>query len=267
MSSRARNRPIAGAQEMGCEDLPQREKSALWLPANIVSCSILLRRNQTLKDRHCMVSRSTSGLSPTQSADGRRQRAQVTRSNIVTACIALQNEGSARPSAQQIAERAGVSIRTFFLHFPEKGQLTQAVLDALTPPELVEPPPSKADLQRGVEARIEQFIDLRVQRLERLTPGRRASNAMIDTSPLLQKHRLRVRKAFRDLVGLWFAAEFDPLPAESRRKWLVAIATLVDWEMWQSLRTFPSRSIPEAKDCLRLLLAAALRQMERSRSL
>ncbi|WP_194460426.1 TetR/AcrR family transcriptional regulator [Bradyrhizobium sp. CCBAU 53421] len=217
-----------------------------------------------------MVSRSTSGLSSAKSsvktADGRRQRTQVTRGNIVSACIALQNEGSARPSAQQIAERAGVSIRTLFLHFPEKGQLTQAVLDELTPPESIEPPPAKSVLHGAVEVRVAQFIDMRAQALERMTPHRRASNAMIETSPLLQKHRLRVRKAFRDVVGQWFATELEQVSAEARQKWLVALATLLDWEMWQSLRTYPNRSIAEAKDCLTLLLKAALRQMEAERS-
>jgi AcrR family transcriptional regulator len=208
-----------------------------------------------------MISRSTSGLAPAKSVDGRRQRAQITRSNIVTACIALQNEGSARPSAQQIAERAGVSIRTLFMHFPEKGQLTRAVLDELTPPESIELPPAKSVLHSAVDVRVTQFVDMRAQTLERMTPHRRASNAMIETSPLLQKHRLRVRKAFRDVVELWFAAELDRLSAEARQKWLVAVATLLDWEMWQSLRTYPNRSIPEAKAYLTLLLSAALRQM------
>lgn len=208
-----------------------------------------------------MVSRSPRAESPAEPVDGRRQRAQITRGNIIAACIALHNEGVLRPSSQQIAERAAVSMRTFFLHFPEKGQLTQAVLDRLTP-EPIEPPPTTSTVQGEVEGRIARFIEMRTRTLETMTPHRRASNAMIETSPQLQKHRLKVRKAFRDVAELWFAAELDRLPAEARRRWLVAIATLVDWEMWQSLRTYPSRSIPEAKECLRLLLAAALRQIE-----
>ncbi|KWV50018.1 hypothetical protein AS156_14695 [Bradyrhizobium macuxiense] len=208
-----------------------------------------------------MVSRSPRAESLAEPVDGRRQRAQITRRNIVAACIALQNEGVLKPSSQQIADRAAVSMRTFFLHFPEKGQLRQAVLERLTP-EPIEPPPSESNMQGGLEARLAQFVDMRTRTLENMTPHRRASNAMIETSPQLQKHRLRVRKAFRDVVDRWFAAELDRLPAEARRQWLVGIATLVDWEMWQSLRTYPSRSIPEAKECLRLLLVAALRQIE-----
>ncbi|MCC8960967.1 TetR/AcrR family transcriptional regulator [Bradyrhizobium sp. Pear76] len=210
-----------------------------------------------------MAPRSPNSLAET--ADGRRQRAQITRRNIVAACIALQNEGLVRPSIQQVAERAGVSMRTFFLHFPEKEQLTQAVLDKLTPDE-IEPRPPAPGPDAGVDVRIAKFIEMRAQTLETMTPHRRASNAMIETSTLLQKHRLRVRKVFRETVALWFAAELDQVSAEARQKWLVALATLLDWEMWQSLSTYPSRSIPEAKDCLTLLLQAALRQMAAERS-
>src|SRR5437870_3938285 len=124
--------------------------------------------------------------------DGRRQRTQITRKNIVDATIALQNEGNMRPSMQQISERAGVSLRTAFQHFPEKHQLTRAVLDALTRLNRVDPPPPELAQHSALEARIKHFLDIRVRQLEALTPHRRASNAMIATSPMLQKHRLKV---------------------------------------------------------------------------
>lgn len=194
--------------------------------------------------------------------DGRRQRTQVTRKNIVMAAIALQTEGNMRPSMQQISERAGVSLRTAFQHFPEKHQLTRAVLDELTRLNRVDPPPPELAEHNALDARLGRFMDIRVLQLELLTPHRRASNAMIATSETLQKHRVRVRGRYRDVVETWFAAELDQLSPARRRKWLIAIATLVDWEMWQSLRTYPTRSVAEAKACLELLLGAALRQME-----
>ena len=199
---------------------------------------------------------------PTERIDGRRQRTQVTRANIVKAAIALQNDGHMRPSMQQIAQRAGVSLRTAFQHFPEKHQLTHAVLDELTHLNRVDPPPAELAVHSAVEIRIERFLDIRVRQLEALTPHRRASNAMIATSQNLQKHRLRVRARYRKVVETWFSAELDLLPAASRRRWLIAIGTLVDWEMWQSLRTYPARSMSEAKACLALLLGAALKQIE-----
>ncbi len=114
----------------------------------------------------------------------------------------------------------------------------------------------------ALEARIKRFLDIRSRQLEALTPHRRASNAMIANVPLLQKHRLKVRKRYREVVATWFAAELDQVSAESRSKWLTAIATLVDWEMWQSLRTYPTRSIAECRGALELLLTAALNALD-----
>ena len=110
--------------------------------------------------------------------------------------------------------------------------------------------------------RIEKFLEIRCRQLEGLTPHRRASNSMIATSKLLQDHRIKVRQRYRSVVETWFAAELDALTDASRKKWLIAIATLVDWEMWQSLRTYPARSMAESRELLALLLAAALTQME-----
>jgi len=203
-----------------------------------------------------------SETGPEERIDGRRQRTQVTRANIVNAAIGLQNEGNMRPSMQQIAERAGVSLRTAFQHFPEKHQLTHAVLDELTRLNRVDPPSPELAIHSALEARLEKFLEIRCRQLEQLTPHRRAANSMIATSKLLQEHRVKVRGRYRGVVETWFAAELDALSDASRKKWLAAIATLVDWEMWQSLRTYPNRSVSEARELLSLLLESALTQME-----
>jgi AcrR family transcriptional regulator len=204
----------------------------------------------------------SSESAPEERIDGRRQRTQVTRGNIVNAAIALQNEGNMRPSMQQIAERAGVSLRTAFQHFPEKHQLTHAVLDELTRLNRVDPPPAELATHSALDARMAKFLEIRCRQLEGLTPHRRAANSMIATSKLLQEHRIKVRQRYRNVVETWFAPELDALADASRKKWLIAIATLVDWEMWQSLRTYPARSLAESRELLALLLSAALTQME-----
>src|SRR5436190_14531267 len=178
------------------------------------------------------MSSTESDLVSQANVDGRRQRTQITRQNIVDAWIALQTEGNMRPSMQQIAERAGVSLRTAFQHFPEKGQLRQAILDELTRQHRVDPPPAEIAMHSALDARMKRFLEIRTKQLEALTPHRRAANSMIATSKPLQEHRVKVRQRFRNVVETWFAAELDALSETSRKKWLVAIATLVDWEMW-----------------------------------
>ena len=60
--------------------------------------------------------------------DGRRQRSERTRQTIVEAYLALLRDSPHIPTAAQIAERAGYSVRSLFERFP--GLLTLSVDDA-----------------------------------------------------------------------------------------------------------------------------------------
>lgn len=58
-------------------------------------------------------------MSVTKIADGRRKRGDQSRRQIVDAMIELVRSGEMSPSAAQVAERAGVGLRTVFRHFDE----------------------------------------------------------------------------------------------------------------------------------------------------
>jgi TetR/AcrR family transcriptional regulator, regulator of autoinduction and epiphytic fitness len=207
------------------------------------------------------MSLASPDLSASAYSDGRRLRSYKTRQKIVSAAMALPGEGVLRPSMDQISQRAGISLRTVFQHF-KKGQLTRATLEALLRREHFDPPLAALLKRDALEARIAAFVDQRVSKLEYLTPYRKAANAAIDGSPILQKHRLKVRKGYRDDVAAWFAPELDMFKEPHRQRWLMALANLADWEMWHSLRTYPDRSIGEAKSALSLLLLATLKALE-----
>jgi AcrR family transcriptional regulator len=207
------------------------------------------------------MSLASSELSGSAHSDGRRQRSYNTRQKIVSAAIALPEEGVLRPSMDEISQKAGISLRTVFHHF-KRGQLTRATLDALMRMQHFSPPLPALLKRSALEARVAVFIDERVPKLESLTPYRKAANAAIDSSPMLQKHRLKVRKCYRDDVAIWFAPELGLLKEPHRQVWLTALANLADWEMWHSLRTYPERSIADARETLRLLLMATLNALE-----
>jgi AcrR family transcriptional regulator len=65
------------------------------------------------------------------SIDGRRQRGERTRFAIIDAALSLQEEGILVPTAQQISDRAGVLIRSFFRHFDDMETLFKAADDQL----------------------------------------------------------------------------------------------------------------------------------------
>src|SRR5215204_7151666 len=58
--------------------------------------------------------------------DGRNLRAERTRTALATAYLDLLTEGDLRPTAERIAERANVSPRSVFKHFPDREALFAA---------------------------------------------------------------------------------------------------------------------------------------------
>ena len=55
--------------------------------------------------------------------DGRRQRGHDNRARIVAAMLAMIGEGEVSPSAEQVAARADVGLRTVFRHFLDMDSL------------------------------------------------------------------------------------------------------------------------------------------------
>ena len=54
-----------------------------------------------------------------ESIDGRRKRSARSRAAIITATLTLLENGNLSPTAKQIAEEAGVGLRSFFRHFED----------------------------------------------------------------------------------------------------------------------------------------------------
>ena len=64
-----------------------------------------------------------------QVIDGRRARGQRTRLKVIEALLELVSEGVVRPTAQEIAARAGVALRTVYHHFEDVEALRRLALD------------------------------------------------------------------------------------------------------------------------------------------
>ena len=64
----------------------------------------------------------------TEVVDGRRARSERSKQAIIDAALALMEEGNLIPTAQQISDRAGVGIRSFFRHFEDMDTLF-AIID------------------------------------------------------------------------------------------------------------------------------------------
>ena len=177
-------------------------------------------------------------LNIVQSPDGRRQRSERSQTAIIEAALALMDEGALVPTAQQIADRAGVGIRSFFRHFADMDSLFLAADEMLISSyeALFE-----VDNRAGsLSERVARAIDLYGNAFDQLRPIILCTQAQLWRSPKLRENYAWHQKRLRKELELWLP-EVAALPRD-RREALHAVAS---FDMWHRLREDQGLS-PEA---------------------
>ena len=166
--------------------------------------------------------------------DGRTERSRRTREAVVDAMLALQEEGVLSPSGQRVAERAGISARTVYLHFADMEELFAEAgerfltrlggIGELVPPDAPLP------------ERVALFCARRAQVLETLLPVYRASRLRQPFSAALRANRDRyVRSSDRE-VDVTFGAELAARPPGERDRLRAALHLATCVAGWDVLR-------------------------------
>ncbi len=118
-----------------------------------------------------MSDQPNEGAEPS-SLDGRVQRGARNRERIVEAMLAIVRSGNMQPTAEQVAERAGVGTRTVFRHFDDMDALyseMSAAIRSEIAPIMFDPVPS-GDLAE----RIRTVAHRRSEVFELIAPFQRA---------------------------------------------------------------------------------------------
>jgi AcrR family transcriptional regulator len=170
-----------------------------------------------------------------RATDGRTARSQRTRDSVVAALEALLVEGAVAPSAAEIAERAGVSTRSIYVHFASIEDLFRAVVERTTRRTLGLLTP--IDPGAPLEDRITEISTQRSRVNEEIGPLRRAAVRQEGRSPTLAESRALARDAARDQVHRIFARELAALDEEHRAGRAAAADALLSGETWDLLRT------------------------------
>ena len=100
------------------------------------------------------------------SADGRVRRSERSRKKIIDAMIDLVNDGNFDPRAQQVAEKAGVGLRSVFRHFDDMDSLFSdgiAQMESDILPIVYAPYISK-----DWRSRLDEYIDRRAKIFEQI---------------------------------------------------------------------------------------------------
>ena len=190
--------------------------------------------------------------------DGRTVRAERTREAVVTALLALLEEGELSPTAERVAERAHVSERSIFQHFGDREALFSAA--AVRQYERIMPTLHPVDPDLPFEERLDAFIAQRTSLLERVTGVRRAALLREHESETIAGWLDATRRAKAREVEKVFARELSQAPAASRAAISAAMVAATSWPAWESYRIHQRLSFERARAAMRANLAALARQ-------
>ncbi len=165
-----------------------------------------------------------------QPLDGRSQRSLRSREQIVTALIELVREGELLPTADQVAGRAGVGLRTVFRHFQDMESL-YAEMHAHVRSSMLERF-DESSIQGSLAERVRACVRARAAAFESIAPFKRSEMVQRWNSRFLQgKNEEMVRELRASLRRT--LPETDACARPIRR----AIELLTSFEAWERLRT------------------------------
>ena len=182
--------------------------------------------------------------------DGRSERGARNRQAIVDAALAFVAEKDALPTAQQIAERAGVAPRSVFHHFASLDSLLAEA--AQTQAErwwtLLSPPEPGLTLNQRLGAALAQRAAL----FEQIGAVRRVAVRLESSSEALAE-RLR---GSRDALRRHLRRALNPELADLDPASVAGIEAAASWEMWDLLRK--DLSVDDATAAMAALIESAL---------
>lgn len=175
--------------------------------------------------------------------DGRRLRGQVNRSKLVAAMIDLVREGTIAPTAEQVAARAQVALRTVFRHFDDMESLYQEINTEIM--RLITPlvsTPFKSTQWRG---RLDESIERRALIFETILPFFNAATSLRHQSPFLRENVQLMVEMQRTLL-------FKLLPKQvsENSPTFAALNLVMSINAWQQLREYQGLDQAAAKQAM-----------------
>ncbi len=192
--------------------------------------------------------------------DARSQRKAATRDAIADALLDLLTDGNLRPTAREIAQRAGISLRSVYVHFDDLEDLFcvaakrhyQRVAPMLTPVAATGP----------LIDRARSLVEHRVQLYKQIGPVARATQLQAPASPTLARIVRDSRARSKREIEVVFAPELDPIDDDRRRRFTVALVdALTSGHTWESLRETHDLDVRDAIDCV---VDAIVAELERA---
>ena len=176
--------------------------------------------------------------------DGRRLRSERTRQLIIQAFLLLLRENPHMPTAVQIADRAGYSVRSVFQRFPDLHSLHVAATDFALGQALAS---GTNDIAGDRNARMRGHVEFRAKTCEEWLPLWRALVANRGESPALTQRIRSAREATWKRMEVTYAPELSAVEDGSRVNLLIALEALTDYESWARMRELHGLTADQAR--------------------
>lgn len=201
----------------------------------------------------------TKSSKPKRADDGRLRRSERSRELIADALYELLGECDIEPSAQKVADRAGVGIRTVFRLFSDMDALYSTVNARL---EFEVAPMLRASASEGASAeqRAESLINERVAVFERVGIYIRFTNRSRGRSEFLASHYRKLAARLREHLLHWLPELGDAPPAL-----VEAFDQATSFEAWDRFRNDQRLSRPRAQAAVSFAAELLLKQLDGDR--
>jgi AcrR family transcriptional regulator len=185
--------------------------------------------------------------------DGRRLRTEESRRRVVTALLECVRDGDFDPSAEAIAQRAGVGLRTVFRLFKDKEglfqQMSEVVLSRIA--DLAQATPQGNTWRE----RLDDIMSRRFSAYEQVMPYRRAAQAHSHHSQVVRTNNEAMRQHMRRTL-----AAVLPPEVRSDHSLFEALEMVLSIESWIGLRNDQRLDPSKARAAVRRATSALLAQ-------
>ena len=162
--------------------------------------------------------------------DGRVQRSARSRQKIIQALLQLVESGIYIPTAQQVADEAGISIRTVFRHFEDMESLYAEIDDAHKPQ--YESIFNGHDFSGSLEQRVKAAVETRIDCYTQMYAMEKSTAALHWRSKVIQKQYARAQRMLRKALEIQLP-EYAQLQKDDQE----AIEAITSFEFFDRLKT------------------------------
>jgi AcrR family transcriptional regulator len=184
--------------------------------------------------------------------DGRLLRTQRSRQAILDAAFQLMHTDGIMPTAQVIADRAGVTIRTLFRHFPEMDFLYREMHELTF--EAYAKEYQKGDKTGTLEQRVSNAVVTFTNAYSKMRNIFLVTKSMLRGSPFLRENYAKAQKNLSKRLLDWLP-ELAAMPDDTHD----AVDGLLSFEFWHRLHVIQGMS---KKRTVSLIQTMVLDQMQ-----